>query len=99
MLTFPSGNYEFLHNVRDIVGGYKACSLFSPMTEFASQMQVTEVTRAVMAALFDCENRAETDRSAEIRAARLAEVEPPLPPVEPVPSRWAVITGGLAAEG
>jgi [NiFe] hydrogenase assembly HybE family chaperone len=99
VLTFPSGEYEFLHNVREMVGGYKACSLFSPMTEFASQMQATEVARAVIAALFDGENRAETDRAAEIRAARLAETAPASPPVAVVPSRRAVITGGLASEG
>ena len=50
---FPSGDYEFLHNRRDLTGGYKACSLFSPMGEFASQMQAVDVARAVMAALFD----------------------------------------------
>lgn len=55
MIGFPSGNYEFIHNTRDMVGGYKACSLFSPMSDFNSQVQAVDVARAVMAALFDPE--------------------------------------------
>jgi [NiFe] hydrogenase assembly HybE family chaperone len=98
VIPFPSGEYEFLHNVRPMVGGYKACSLFSPMTEFASQLQAVEVARAVMAALFDGANRAESDRAAEIRAAREAELAPPSAP-EPAPSRRAIITAGMAVEG
>jgi [NiFe] hydrogenase assembly HybE family chaperone len=97
-IPFPSGDYEFLHNVRDLVGGYKACSLFSPMTEFTSQLQAVEVARAVMAALFDGANRDETDRAAEIRAARLAETTPEPSPVVGAPSRRTLITGGIASE-
>lgn len=74
LISFPSGDYEFIHNTREMTGGYKACSLFSPMGDFNSQMQAQEVARAVMAALFDENNRAETDRSADIRAAREAEI-------------------------
>ncbi len=96
-IGFPSGDYEFLHNVRPMVGGYKACSLFSPMNDFSSQLQAVEVARAVMLALFDEANRAETDRGAEIRATREAELAPPpLPDTDP--SRRAVITAGLAAD-
>ncbi|MGD9917508.1 MAG: [NiFe]-hydrogenase assembly chaperone HybE [Paenirhodobacter sp.] len=72
-ITFPSGTYEFIHNTREMVGGYKACSLFSPMGEFQTQMQAVDVARAVMAELFKEENRAETDRAGEIRAGREAE--------------------------
>ncbi|MBK1635117.1 [NiFe]-hydrogenase assembly chaperone HybE [Rhodovulum adriaticum] len=98
-IDFPSGSYEFIHNVRPMVGGYKACSLFSPMSDFASQMQAVEVARAVMAELFKAENRAETDRTAEIRATReaelaAAEAAEAAPPAEP--TRRAVISAGLA---
>lgn len=72
-ITFASGTYEFIHNLREMVGGYKACSLFSPMGEFQSQMQATDVARAILVELFKAENRAETDRAAEIRAGRAAE--------------------------
>ncbi|ABN77257.1 [NiFe]-hydrogenase assembly chaperone HybE [Cereibacter sphaeroides] len=97
IIAFPSGDYEFLHNVRPMGGGYKACSLFSPMNDFSSQLQAVEVARAVMAALFDPQNRAETDRAAEIRAAREADLAPLA--ADPEPSRRAVITAGLGQAG
>ena len=99
VVRFPSGDYEFLHNTRDLTGGYKACSLFSPMAQFATQAQAVEVARAVLAALFDAAHRAETDRAADIRAAREAELAPDREEgeVESTPSRRAVITGSLAA--
>ncbi len=99
LISFPSGDYEFLHNTREMIGGYKACSLFSPMGEFSTQMQAQEVARAVMVALFDDANRAETDRAADIRAAREAELAPKedeAPVLTEVPTRRAVITGGIA---
>lgn len=101
VIGFPSGEYEFLHNVRPMVGGYKACSLFSPMADFASQLQAVEVARAVMVQLFLAENRAETDRSAEIRAARtaaLAEAAPGADAPDAAPSRRKVISAGLAGD-
>lgn len=101
LISFPSGDYEFIHNTRDLTGGYKACSLFSPMGEFKSQMQAQEVARAVMVALFDAANQAETDRAADIRLAReaeLAPVEPEATALLDEPSRRAVITAGLAGQ-
>lgn len=102
IVAFPSGDYEFLYNVREMTGGYKSCSLFSPMGEFTRQKYATDVARAVMEALFIEEHRADTDRAADIRAAREAELNPPLAEVDvavdPTPSRRAVLTGGLAAE-
>lgn len=53
LIGFPSGQYEFIQNAREQVGGYKACSLFSPMSDFNSQMQAVDVARAVMLGLFD----------------------------------------------
>ncbi|SPF79385.1 [NiFe]-hydrogenase assembly chaperone HybE [Pseudoprimorskyibacter insulae] len=104
VIGFPSGEYEFIHNVREMTGGYKACSLFSPMGEFKSQQQAVDVANAVMTALFNEENRAETDRSADIRAAREAEVaaveeaeaqaEADAEPV--VPTRRQIISAGMA---
>lgn len=94
-IAFPSGAYEFLHNTRPMTGGYKACSLFSPMSDFASQMQAVEVARAVMAELFRPENRIETDRSADIRAAREAELADATAQAPARPTRRAVISAGL----
>ncbi|ARC90579.1 [NiFe]-hydrogenase assembly chaperone HybE [Rhodovulum sp. MB263] len=106
VLDFPSGSYEFIHNVRPMVGGYKACSLFSPMTDFASQLQAVDVARAVTVELFKAENREETDRAADIRSTREAELAAAEPACgdaaadeAPVaPTRRAVISGGLAPE-
>ena len=96
---FPSGEYEFIHNTCDMIGGYKACSLFSPMGDFSTQMQAQDVARAVMVALFDEGNRAETDRAADIRAEREAALKPAeddVPILTDAPTRRAVISGGLA---
>ena len=95
VIAFPSGEYEFIHNARETVGGYKACSLFSPMADFSSQQQAVEVAGAVMAALFDEENRAETDRSADIRAAREDALAAPEAATPAEPSRRQVISAGL----
>ncbi len=95
MIAFPSGDYEFLHNSREQTGPYLACSLFSPMGDFSSQLQAVEIARVVMVELFKAENRAETDRAADIRAIREAELAPKEPAAEPEPTRRRVITGGL----
>ena len=106
VIGFPSGDYEFLHNIRETVGGYKACSLFSPMQDFASQAAAVEVAGAVMAALFYGAARDGTDRAAEIRAAREAavtaaqEAEPAAAEApDELPTRRAVISVGLAGDG
>ena len=108
LIDLPSGTYEFIHTVRPGMGGYKSCSLFSPMAEFNSQLQATDVARAVMTAVFDRKNRAETDQSVAIRKQREAELAPPpaeapqlqAPPIlHPAPNRRAVLTGGLAQSG
>lgn len=96
-LDFPSGKYEFMHAARELVGPYLACALFSPMGDFSSQLQAVEVARASMVELFKAENRAETDRAADIRAQREADLAPP--PAEPeadaTPTRRKLITGGI----
>ena len=105
-ITFPSGEYEFIHNVRELTGGYKACSLFSPMEDFASQMNAVSVAHEIMVALFDGENREETDRAAEIRAVREANLAATDAPEEEiviaqparrmeVPTRRAILTGAV----
>ena len=108
VISFPSGDYEFIHNSRELTGGYKACSLFSPMHEFTRQKDGTDVARAVMVALFQEEHRAETDRAAEIRASREADLaaaeegaqeavqEIGEAALDAAPSRRTVITGGLS---
>ncbi len=102
LISFPSGEYEFIHNVREQTGGYKACSLFSPMGDFKTQAQAVDVGNAVMQALFDPDNQAETDRAADIRAAREAELaaqeDARAEPLDTEPTRRTIISGGLASE-
>jgi len=71
------------------------------MADFRTQAQAVEVAEAVMVALFQEEHRAETDRAADIRATREAEIAANEPPESlPVdPTRRQVISGGLAGEG
>jgi [NiFe] hydrogenase assembly HybE family chaperone len=99
LIAFPSGTYEFIANRRGALGAYKACSLFSPMSDFSSQLQATDTARAVMAALFDPANRAEDDRRHTIRAAREAELAAEQAAAAPpaAPSRRAFLTAGLSA--
>lgn len=106
VMHFPSGEYEFLHNTREQVGGYKACSLFSPMGDFNTQAQAVDVAEAVMLALFDEANRAETDRASDIRAAReeslaveaaaQAEADSDEADLPEAPSRRQVLTAGMS---
>jgi [NiFe] hydrogenase assembly HybE family chaperone len=101
VVAFASGEYEFIHNTREMTGGYKACSLFSPMADFTSHKDATDVARAVMGAIFDPAHRADTDRAADIRAQREAELAAPEDApseIDPAPTRRAVITGGIAVE-
>jgi [NiFe] hydrogenase assembly HybE family chaperone len=104
LIAFPSGRYEFIHNRRGALGGYKACSLLSPMSDFGSQLQATDCARAVMQALFEPANVAETDRrkvirtrrEAEIAAGEEAAVHPGAPRLQP--SRRALLTSGLSGQ-
>ena len=110
VVDFPSGAYEFIHNTREMTGGYKACSLFSPMGDFTRQQDAVDVANAVMQAIFDPANRAETDRRADIRAQREAQLAAQTDghdsdegdtggDTEPAtPTRRALITAGLGSD-
>ena len=99
LIEFPSGRYEFVHANRKGVGAYKACSLFSPMFEFASMLQATETASAALVSLFDPSIREDGAQTAEIRRRREAELAPPpvaaAPPAEPVrPTRRTLLGMG-----
>ncbi|CAO3455762.1 [NiFe]-hydrogenase assembly chaperone HybE [Azospirillum largimobile] len=108
LIEFPSGRYEFVHANRKGVGAYKACSLFSPMFEFASMLQATETASAALVSLFDPSIREDGAQTAEIRRRREAELAPPetvsadaVPePAEPMrPSRRALLGMGAGDAG
>jgi len=99
LIEFPSGRYEFVHANRKGVGAYKACSLFSPMFEFASMLQATETASAALVSLFDPSIREDGAQTAEIRRRREGELAPPPDSVpaqaDPVrPSRRALLGMG-----
>lgn len=99
VFAFPSGDYEFIANARGHVGPYFACSLFSPMSDFSSQLQATETARAVLAALFDDKARDVGDEAGTIRDLRVSELERQRQAEaarNAAPTRRALITGGLA---
>jgi [NiFe] hydrogenase assembly HybE family chaperone len=50
---FPAGLYEFVSGCEDAIGEYQACSLFSPMFEFADHAAARLTAEAALAALFD----------------------------------------------
>jgi [NiFe] hydrogenase assembly HybE family chaperone len=98
---FASGDYEFIFNARPPVGAYFSCGLFSPMTEFSSQLQAQDTARAALAALFDEAHREQTDRGEEVRQIReaellAAEAAQARPAVAAEPTRRGFITGGMA---
>ena len=113
VFNFPSGAYEFVFNQRPATGPYFACSLFSPMEDFSSQLQATDTARMVMSALFDPASREEDDRSGEIRALREADLAAQTQRAEaaeparvaetadaaPVASRRALLTLGQGGQG
>ena len=50
-LVFPAGAFEFIGGRDALVGDYQACSLFSPMFEFADQGGAQATAEAVLAGL------------------------------------------------
>lgn len=73
---FPAGVYEFVSGREDAIGEYQACSLFSPMFEFADHASARLTAEAALAALFD---------------AAHADVAPPAAPGAFSPSRRAFL--------
>ncbi|MEI8297272.1 MAG: [NiFe]-hydrogenase assembly chaperone HybE [Pseudomonadota bacterium] len=49
--AFPSGVYGFMAHTEADVGTYHQCSLFSPVTEFASQEDAEQAAHAALEAL------------------------------------------------
>jgi len=53
--AFPSGRFEFIAGSDPGVGEYHACSLFSPVLEFADHATACETARVALESLFDPE--------------------------------------------
>lgn len=104
--TLPSGVYEFIYGWSAQTGGYAGCSLFSPMFEFETQSSAEETAQAVMAALFDVQHQAPTDRQQALRAQRESvsgnphAEEKPVSEPKPKPelSRRGFLTAGFGGD-
>ena len=55
--VFPAGVFEFIGGRDPALGDYQACSLFSPMFEFADPAAAHDTAVASLAALFDAASR------------------------------------------
>ncbi|HEX7439514.1 MAG TPA: [NiFe]-hydrogenase assembly chaperone HybE [Caldimonas sp.] len=66
--VFPAGVFEFIGARDPVLGDYQACSLFSPMFEFADQQTAHDTAVAGLDALFDVANR----EPGQVPAARVA---------------------------
>jgi [NiFe] hydrogenase assembly HybE family chaperone len=54
---FPAGVFEFIGGRDAALGDFQACSLFSPMFDFADHAAAAATAEASLAALFDAGNR------------------------------------------
>jgi len=54
--ALPAGRFRFIAGVDDELGEYHACSLFSPVLEFADHESARATAEAALAALFDAAN-------------------------------------------
>lgn len=52
-VTLPAGRFRFIAGHDDELGEHHACSLFSPVAEFADHATAVAVARAALDALFD----------------------------------------------
>ena len=71
--VFPAGVFEFIGGRDPVLGDYQACSLFSPMFEFADQAGAHATAAAALAALFDVASRDRGEVAALQPADRAAQ--------------------------
>src|SRR5213592_1933800 len=70
---FPAGVFEFIAGREDTFGEYLACSLFSPMFEFADHETARLTASAARTALFDATNHEQTGVALHSRAPECEE--------------------------
>lgn len=73
--VFPAGVFEFIGSKDAVLGDYQACSLFSPMFEFADHAAAVATASSALAALFDAGNR----QGAELPPSQAAPAVPAMP--------------------
>ena len=75
--SFPAGVFEFIAGRQDALGEYLACSLFSPMFEFADHETARLTASAARAALFDASNLEQIDIALQPRVAEHEDQKTP----------------------
>lgn len=70
---FPAGAFEFIGGREEAIGEYHACSLFSPMFEFADHATARQTALECLRALFDTENVEHADVSLPAASAPLPQ--------------------------
>ncbi len=89
--VFPAGVFEFIGGRDAVLGDYQACSLFSPMFEFANQAGARDTAVAALDALFDAASREAGDAPVPQRATEAAAPAPA--PVAPAVSKRSFLFG------
>jgi [NiFe] hydrogenase assembly HybE family chaperone len=87
--VFPAGVFEFIGGSDPVLGDYQACSLFSPMFEFADQGGARETAMAALDALFDTASRNHAEVAAP-QPANLAGQGDPAPSAGTAPAARVV---------
>jgi [NiFe] hydrogenase assembly HybE family chaperone len=93
---FPAGVFEFIGGRTAATGDYQACSLFSPMFEFADPQEARATALAALDALFDVASREGLGTPARVAAPAAAGATAGPAAIGPVPA-GAVQTGAPVA--
>jgi len=75
--VFPAGVFEFIGGCDAALGDYQACSLFSPMFEFADQAEAHDTAVAALGALFERTHRDAFDPDKTMAPAHGPAMPPP----------------------
>ena len=87
--VFPGGVFEFIGAREATLGDYQACSLFSPMFEFADQREARATALAALDALFDPASR----EAAPVRAQAPGAAAPESVEAQPTLSKRDFLFG------
>ena len=90
--VFPAGVFEFIGNRDAVLGDYQACSLFSPVFEFADHDTAVSTAQASLRALFDAASRLGSDVP---EGAAAPPEPPPAPPGAAGLSKRDFLRGGV----
>ena len=74
--AFPAGVFEFIGSLDPVLGDYQACSLFSPMFEFADPAGARSTAVAALDALLDRASREAGELAANAPGVSAAHARP-----------------------